>query len=149
MVVLDQITKAAVLNSLTLGRSVPVVGFLKLTYTQNTGGAFSLFSAKNSMFVVIAVVAVVALVVAYHRYQRRHLMASAALALALGGAIGNVSDRIRFGYVVDFFDVGFWPVFNVADTAITFAILILGWQFVRPSPEAPAATEPGVENHAP
>jgi signal peptidase II len=135
---------------------VPVIAkVLALTHTHNTGGAFSLFQARNEWFEIVAVVAIVALVFAYHRMKSKSLAVTAALALAFGGAIGNLIDRIRFHEVVDFFDVlvplpqiGRWPVFNVADSAISIGIVLLAWHFllskehqrqpathVEPSPE--------------
>jgi signal peptidase II len=130
----DQVSKYAILNNIQENESISVVGkWFWLTHVHNTGGAFSLFQARNSVFILIAVAAVAALIYAYHNYQRDNLYVSAALALALGGAIGNLIDRIRFGYVVDFFDIRIWPVFNIADSAITIGILFLAVQYLIPS----------------
>jgi signal peptidase II len=126
IVATDQLTKAVVMARIPPGASERVIGrFLSLTPTTNTGGAFSLFQARNGAFVAIAFVAIAAIVIAYQRYQRRDLWASAALSLALGGAIGNLIDRLRFHYVQDFFDIHVWPIFNIADSAITCGIVIL------------------------
>lgn len=142
VIVADQITKFVILRSLPFGASRPVLGpLLSLTHTRNTGGAFSLFQANNEIFIVVASLATVALLVAYHRYHRDHLPVAAALALALGGAIGNLIDRIRYGYVVDFFDIHIWPIFNIADSAITVAIVVLLWRFLLAKEPGPA-TEP-------
>jgi signal peptidase II len=137
IVVGDQISKWAILQSVPYNGRVPVIGrFLYLTHTHNTGGAFSLFQAGNAVFIAVAVIAILALLYAYHRFQRGHLMVSGALSLALGGAIGNLIDRVRFGYVVDFFDIHawtgrtIWPIFNVADSAITVGIVLLAWHFL-------------------
>jgi signal peptidase II len=131
IVVCDQVSKWAVTAQIPFGGSRPILGhWLLLTPTRNTGGAFSLFQARNSVFMLVAVVAIAALLYAYHRFQRRELLVSAALSLALGGAVGNLIDRLRFGYVVDFFDVRVWPIFNVADSAITIGILLLAWHFL-------------------
>ena len=157
--VLDQVSKTAILHAMPYGASRPALGsFLFLTHTHNTGGAFSLFQARNSIFILIAAVAMIALVVAYQQSSRRHLMVSAALALALGGAIGNVIDRMRFGYVVDFFDLhgwtnhSIWPIFNIADSSISVGIVILAFHFLldkgkavpadHPEPLEPARPEP-------
>src|SRR5207249_4139993 len=99
--------------------------------------------AQNGVFIMIAVLAVGALLFAYNRSARRDLLVNAAIALALGGAIGNLIDRVRLHHVVDFFDINYkfpligrWPVFNVADSAITVGILLLAWHFlVRREPE--------------
>jgi len=141
IVACDQVSKHVVMQHLPLHVRTPVLGsFLSLTHTQNTGGAFSLFKAHNAVFVAISVVALVALIGAYHRFQRHDLWVSAGLALALGGAIGNLIDRARFGYVVDFFDLGWWPIFNVADSAITVGIVLLAFLFLFRKESAPAPT---------
>ena len=82
---------------------------------------------SNHWFIVFACGAVIALLVAYHRMPKVELFVGSAFALALGGALGNVTDRIRHGYVVDFLHAKFinFPVFNLADTAITFGIIFL------------------------
>jgi len=140
ILVCDQVSKWAITRTIPVYESLPLSRFFSLTHTRNTGGAFSLLQAQNGVFVVVAAVAMVALVYSYHRFQRRDLLVSTALSLALGGALGNLIDRLRFGYVIDFFDLHYgqwaWPVFNVADSAITVAILMLAWHFLfhRPSP---------------
>ena len=133
----DQFTKWSITQSMPVNTSRPVLGkVLSLTHTWNTGGAFSLFQARNGVFIVVAGIAALALIVTYHKYQRNNLAISAALALALGGAIGNLIDRVRFGHVIDFFDIHVWPVFNVADSAITVGILILFWtSLFQPKPK--------------
>jgi signal peptidase II len=138
IVALDQLTKWVVQARLPLNNvPVPAVGrFLYLTHTRNTGGAFSLFQAGNTMFIVVAIAAIIAFVYAYHKMKRTDLAVTAALALALGGAIGNLIDRVRFGFVVDFFDIqagtghSIWPIFNVADSAITVGIVLLAFHFL-------------------
>src|SRR5205807_3935935 len=120
-----------VLRTIPYRASVDVIPrVLSLTHTHNTGGAFSLFQARNEWFVRVPVVAFIALVVAYHRMKSSSLAVTAALALALGGAIGNLIDRLRFHFVVDFFDVHVWPIFNVADSAISIGIVLLAWHFL-------------------
>jgi signal peptidase II len=144
LVLCDQVSKWAILQSLPYTVSIKTpIPYLYLTHTRNTGGAFSLLQAKNHWFIVIAGVAMIALAFAYHRSARRDLWVSAALSLALGGAVGNLIDRVRFGYVVDFFDIRVWPVFNVADSAITVGILILAWTFLFKREPAEPATDDG------
>ncbi len=138
IVICDQVSKWAVIANLPVHAERSVIdGFLKLTHTRNSGGAFSLLQARPEVFIAIAVVAIAALCFAYLRSSRGDLLVSAAIALALGGAIGNLIDRVRFKYVVDFFDItvnlpliGRWPVFNVADSAITVGILLLAGHFL-------------------
>lgn len=133
IVVCDQVTKQLVLSALPVGESHRILGpILSLTHTRNAGGAFSLLQARAPVFVIVGVVAVVAMVAAFHRLRGAELPIATALALALGGAIGNLIDRIRFGYVIDFFDIHVWPIFNIADSAITIAICVLAWRFLAP-----------------
>jgi signal peptidase II len=154
IVVADQITKWSVIENLPLGASRPAVGnFLYLTHTRNTGGAFSLFPAGNSTFVVVALIAVGALTFAYFRYQQSNVMVSSALGLALGGAVGNLIDRMRFGYVVDFFDLHagtnhtVWPIFNIADSAITVGIFLLAGHFLFAKDAPSAKQSPATPEH--
>jgi len=124
----DQISKALVLRTMAFGEYRSVIGnsFL-LSLTQNTGGAWGLGPSKNWMFAAFAAVAIVALIIAYHRVARGELLVATAFALALGGATGNLLDRLRYGYVVDFFyaKIIHWPIFNIADSAISVGIGLL------------------------
>jgi len=135
IVVADQASKWAVLQSFRLGESVPVVpGFFDLTFVLNRGAAFSLLatlpeSIRNPFFICVSLAASVLIIVYRVRYLRDHRLASFSLSLILGGAIGNLIDRLRYGVVIDFFDahVGayHWPVFNVADSAITVGVTLM------------------------
>ena len=132
--VTDQVSKAMIQRTLTFGEYRHVFGAsFMLTLTQNTGGAWGLLPSGNRVFVVFAAVAIVALLYAYHRIARGDLLVGSAFALALGGAMGNLLDRIRYGYVVDFFDVRIihWPIFNVADSAISLGIVLLLLHYIR------------------
>lgn len=126
-VVLDQISKLAVVARLAPYQDViPLTGFFNLVHVHNTGAAFSLFADQPGwqrfFFLGIALIASVVIFVLLKKTHGRPLYA-AALALILGGALGNVIDRIAYGYVIDFLDVYLgtwhWPAFNVADAAIT------------------------------
>lgn len=124
----DQFSKAWIQRTLAFEQSRDIFGksFL-LTLTHNTGGAWGLLPHGNPLFIGFALAAAVALLFAYHRVARPDSLIAGAFALALGGAFGNLADRLRFGYVVDFFDARFihWPIFNVADSAITLSIVLL------------------------
>ena len=122
----DQATKLAVVRSLHLFQVVPVLPFFNLVYYQNTGSAFGMFRGLgNHFFIVISIAAVVGVSVMLIRDARNRL----AFALILGGAAGNVTDRIVRGAVVDFLEVYIWkfpwPAFNVADSALTVGIILL------------------------
>jgi signal peptidase II len=129
VVVADQIAKAFVTRSLAPGQSVDVVGDLvRIVFGQNSGALFGLFKDNALMFGVVSLV-VIGLIVVYHARSATSLYLTITLGLLLGGAIGNMIDRLRLGYVVDFVDVGIGTVrfytFNVADSAISLAILLL------------------------
>ncbi len=130
---LDQVSKRIVMESMFLGESIPVMGsFFRLTYIQNPGAVFGMRLGGNVVHLIFAGVALIIVAVMWIRLPPNQRVASAGLALVLGGAVGNVVDRIRFGAVVDFLDFGIgslrWWVFNVADASVTVGagLLILG-----------------------
>lgn len=133
VVFLDQVSKRMVMESMFLGESIPVLGsFFRLTYIHNPGAVFGLRLGGNVAHLIFAGVALIVVAVMWLRLAPGERVASAGLALVLGGAVGNVIDRVRFGAVVDFLDFGFgslrWWVFNVADASVTVGagLLILG-----------------------
>jgi signal peptidase II len=135
----DQLSKAWIKNMLPArGGEMPILGnafLLSLTY--NRGGAWGVLPQGNGLFIAFAAFAVIALLVAYHRMKRIELFVGTAFALALGGALGNLLDRLRFGSVVDFFYIKIinFPIFNVADSAITIGIFLLLIHFLRTARE--------------
>ena len=134
VIVLDQITKYWVSQSLTPGASVPVTPFFNLVLTYNTGAAFSFLSRasgwQHGFFILIAALASLFIIYFIRRYHRQKVF-SIGLSLILGGALGNLWDRIVLGHVVDFLDfyiqTHHWPAFNVADSAITCGAALLIW----------------------
>ncbi|HEY8368490.1 MAG TPA: signal peptidase II [Thermodesulfobacteriota bacterium] len=137
VVVLDLATKALVEARIPLHHAVPVVdGLFSLVHVRNTGAAFSLLAEAPAalrvpLFVAIAVAAVAAVLALLRKLDDRQRLLTAALALVLGGAIGNLVDRLRYGAVVDFLLVYWrdwhWPAFNVADSAISVGVVVLLW----------------------
>ncbi len=135
IVLLDQLAKLLVDRSMRLGQSIPIVpGFFDLTFVLNPGAAFSLFATlpewiRNPFFILISVGAAVLIVAYRSRHLRENRLASVSLALILGGAIGNLIDRLWYGVVVDFLDAHIyqyhWPIFNVADSAISVGVTLL------------------------
>lgn len=125
ILVIDQGSKQWIMHSLQVGESkVLIPGILNLTYAQNIGAAFSLMEGKVWLFVLIAIGVIAGAVVYY--YSRKVLNIEAyAMGLIAGGALGNVIDRVAYGSVVDFFSIGWWPVFNVADMAIVSGGILL------------------------
>lgn len=125
----DQLTKAWLTSFLAPGESVRVVDdLLRLIHGQNAGGLFGLFQGQALPFALVSLV-VVGLIVGYHARSGRNAYLTVTLGLLLGGALGNLLDRLRLGYVVDFVDAGIgsvrWYTFNVADAAISMAIVLL------------------------
>ena len=128
----DQATKLLVCASLHPADSVPLIpSVLHLTYVQNTGAAFGLWRGYRGVFVLVSVV--IAAWVFRELLQRRYRRwpIPLGLALILGGALGNLIDRVRVGAVIDFLDVRVWPVFNVADSAISVGVGLLLWSTLR------------------
>lgn len=133
VIVLDQITKYMVTDSLHLFQSIPILPSLNLVLAHNTGAAFSFLSDAGGwqrwFFVVLAIGISIVIVIWISRLKTDERRLAVALSLVLGGAIGNVWDRIAHGYVVDFIDVYYgswhWPAFNVADSAIFVGAALL------------------------
>ena len=125
----DQLSKWAIIRSFEPGATLPLFPpVLSLTYVQNTGAAFGLFKGQHTLFIVLSVC-----VIAWVGRQLAtpgavHGVARWALALILGGASGNLIDRVRLGYVIDFLDLHWWPVFNIGDSAITVGVT---WLILR------------------
>lgn len=133
---LDQATKAMASDRLLLGDPVSILGeAVRLTLVHNTGAAFGLFPGSRVPFIVISLVAIAVVLYLFFRETYRSVPNRVLLGCILGGAIGNLVDRARLGYVVDFIDVGLsrarWPVFNVADSAVTVGVLLLAWNLAR------------------
>jgi signal peptidase II len=144
ILIADQLTKAWIVANVDPARPTRLVDdVLRLIVSHNRGALFGLFQGQAMLF-AIASFAVIALIVAYHARTGGSLVMSVALGLLLGGAIGNVADRLRYGYVVDFVDAGIgdvrWYTFNVADSAISLALVLLVLVAIRPS--LAAAGEP-------
>ena len=123
---LDQASKLAIVAHMQLGDSFPALGgLLSVTYRHNTGAAFSLLPSATVGLAVLAAIVIV-IIVAFGRHAAaRSGPLLAGLSLQLGGAAGNFVDRVRLGHVVDFIDVHFWPVFNVADIGITCGAILV------------------------
>ncbi len=126
---LDQVSKHLVLSRLPVGGAwnpIPVLQpFFTITHVTNTGAAFGLFQDWGTLFAIIAVLVVIGMVVFYRYLPPDAMRLRVSLGLQLGGALGNLVDRVRLGTVVDFIDFKFWPVFNLADTAIVCGVSIL------------------------
>lgn len=129
----DQLSKHIIQQRLAPGEfwiPLPSLGRLfRISYVTNTGAAFGLFPSHGGIFVVVALAVVVFIVVYYPHLPADCWPMHLSLGLQLGGAMGNLVDRLRLGHVVDFVDVGFWPVFNLADGALVTSVIILAYYF--------------------
>lgn len=133
IVVFDLWTKSLATQKLSLYRPVEITSWLNMTLAHNYGAAFSFLSDAGGwqrwLFTVLASVVTVVLVVWLLRLQANEKLTGASLGLIIGGAVGNLVDRVNLGYVVDFIDVYYrgwhWPAFNLADSAITCGVILL------------------------
>ena len=125
----DQLTKWLVVSCFAPGQSLPMFPpLLYLTYVQNTGAAFGLFKGQQVLFILLAVGVIAYLVRTLLSGKPLAAVTAWGSALILGGAAGNLLDRLRLGYVIDFLDLRVWPVFNIGDSAITIGVVLLLWQ---------------------
>jgi signal peptidase II len=126
VVIIDRLAKFLVFNNLFEGQSIGIIPrIFHLTLVLNTGAAFGLFKNKSEFFITASFI-VIALIFTYVWFDKeKDLISLSALGLILGGAIGNLIDRLTFGYIVDFLDFRVWPVFNIADSAITIGSMLL------------------------
>ncbi|MFC1620794.1 signal peptidase II [Candidatus Omnitrophota bacterium] len=137
ILVIDQISKTLVVANLTIGQSIPIINnILHVTFVKNTGAAFGLFKNSTPVFIAISIIAVTFIAwLILGSIKKANFFSNKAfdigLILILSGALGNLIDRLKGGYVIDFIDFRIWPVFNIADTSITLgtALLIISLHF--------------------
>jgi len=129
LIALDQWSKALVRDQIALGSEVYPIPFLapffRFTYWKNTGAAFGIFQNANLPLLILSILISGALIWIYFKSEDEPLVFRISLAMMLGGAIGNMIDRIRFGFVTDFIAVGRFPVFNIADSAVTVGVAVM------------------------
>jgi signal peptidase II len=152
VLLLDQWTKGIVTRAFEVHQTRTVIaGLLDITYVRNSGAAFGLFASVDSSIKAIllnSVAVLVFLVVSAYalRSSHRSIRLQLGFALILGGAVGNLLDRVRFGYVVDFLDFSIsghhWPAFNVADSAICIGVCLLFLDMLRNEGDEAAETQP-------
>jgi signal peptidase II len=119
---LDQLTKAIVRSNLALGEALPEEGFVRIVHVANTGAAFGILQGQTFFLTVTTFLGLAAILLYYLYPPMEHGLLRTALGLQLGGAIGNLTDRVRLGEVTDFIDFRYWPTFNVADSAIVIGV---------------------------
>ena len=146
---IDQLTKFLARAYLPYGYSWPWRGFFRFTHTENTGSIFGILQGQNTPLIFVSCIGILVLIMVYYSQPRPTNLLRFSLALQLGGAFGNLLDRLRLGAVTDFIDVGPWPVFNLADASIVTGLLLLVWVLLRsggqsdlpPTPAAAATAE--------
>ncbi len=139
----DQVSKYWIRTHLAVGQSWPPNAPIRLTHQTNTGAAFGLLQ-DQSLFLMLVALVVIGVILFSHRFLGQDTwLIRLSLGLQLGGALGNLTDRIRDGFVTDFIDLQVWPIFNLADSSICVGVAILAYYLIfRPSPEPTRPEEP-------
>ena len=129
VVIADQVSKFLISSNMAIGESIPRNSFISVHHVQNTGAAFGLFDDHTSILIGISIFGAIAVIASFFYSDKMPFLggtwAKVVLGLVLGGILGNMIDRIYLGYVTDFIDVGIWPTFNLADSAVVIGILSL------------------------
>lgn len=128
VILLDQITKSIVRANLPFGvgwTPFEIIPFFRIVHWENTGAAFGMFQGGGVVFTILAVIVSIIIIIYYPQIPEKYIFMRIAVAMQMGGAIGNLVDRIRFGPVTDFIAVGVFPVFNIADASITVGVAVL------------------------
>jgi signal peptidase II len=128
VIILDQATKMIVRAYLPFGASwtpFELIPFFRFVHWQNTGAAFGMFQGGGLVFGILAAIVTVIIIIYFPQIPDNHVLMRIAIAMQMGGAIGNLIDRIKFGPVTDFIAVGTFPVFNIADASITVGVAVL------------------------
>ena len=125
---LDQLVKWWVRSEMMLGESIPILqNVFHLTYIENPGAAFGMFKDKTLFFVIFTLIIIGVMVYLYLHQANRKTLFSYSMALVIGGALGNLVDRMVKGTVTDMFDFRIWPVFNIADMAVVIGLIYLAY----------------------
>lgn len=129
----DQLAKLLAARNLLLNQSVPLIkGIFHLTLIHNRGAAFGILKNHTPLFIFISILAVILIsFTIQNNKSQKYSFYNISLTLILSGALGNLIDRLRLGYVIDFLDFRIWPVFNVADSAITIGAILLGYSILK------------------
>jgi len=135
IIVADQFSKTWIRANLLRGHSLFELGFFRIINVQNTGAAFGLFKDHLPILTIVSFIGVFVILLCVFLLPRHlpfldTLSGKSALGLVLGGTVGNLIDRLRFGYVTDFIDFGFWPAFNVADSAVTVGVILFAYSLL-------------------
>lgn len=137
VVAADQLSKLWIRTNLAPGESIPDSGFFRLNHIQNSGAAFGLFQDQTFLLTIVGFVGIAIILGAFLFSDRLPPLDNAksklALSLILGGTVGNLIDRLSLGYVTDFIDIGIWPSFNAADSAVVIGVIALTYLLLTPT----------------
>lgn len=126
IVFFDQLTKFYIRENFGLNESAPIIkNIFHFTYITNTGSAFGLFKGFNLFFIFFSIIVIIVIFYYLRKIKENEKALQFSVGLLLGGTIGNLIDRLLHGYVIDFIDLRIWPVFNIADSAVTISIILL------------------------
>ena len=136
VIITDQLSKLWIKSNLAVGESVFEIGFFRLTYVQNTGSSFGLFQNQNLVLSIVAITgACIILFLVFFMRQRIQILDTTlgrlSLGLIFGGTLGNLINRLSFGYVIDFINFNYWPAFNIADSSVVVGSIILAYSLIR------------------
>ena len=123
--ILDQVSKEVIRQQLPLYGSWPEEGFLRIVHGLNTGSAFGLFSGFTNLLIIASIVGIGVVLYYFQKQEISVIWYRLSIGLIVGGALGNLIDRLKDGAVVDFISVGWWPAFNVADSSISVGMVLL------------------------
>lgn len=132
VLILDRATKLVITRHLDLGRSIPVIrGYFQISYVRNPGGAFGFLPGGRTFFLLASIIAVGGIIAYKSRRGPQKPLTDLSLGLILGGAAGNLIDRLLYGSVVDWLDFKIWPVFNIADAALVVGLGLFSLEIIR------------------
>lgn len=136
VIITDQLSKLWIKSNLAIGESVFEIGFFRLTYVQNTGSSFGLFQNQNLVLSIVAITGacIILFLVFFMRHRIEILnttLGKLSLGLIFGGTLGNLINRLSFGYVIDFIDFNYWPAFNIADSSVVVGSILLAYSLIR------------------
>ncbi|MCX5677682.1 MAG: signal peptidase II [Candidatus Omnitrophica bacterium] len=129
--VADRLTKYFIIKSITPGQSIKVIpDVFHITLVFNNGAAFGVLQNCALFFIIFSFAAIALMLLIIYKAHQLDTLLAVSLALILGGAAGNLVDRLKFGYVIDFLDFRIWPVFNIADSCISIGIALIAFSFI-------------------
>lgn len=133
IIFLDQLTKYLVKSNLSIGQSIPVIkNFFSITLIKNFGIGFGMLNNPAARWILVCItIVIIGIILYYYKQIPEKYLPLIAAALVLGGAIGNLIDRILLGFVIDFLDFTVWPAFNIADSAVTVGVIGLIIYFIK------------------